>query len=101
MLKINPNYKIYCVGFDETIKSLLAEGFIGDNDLDELTIIKSIKFGLNADGDPYYEAITEDGTRQIPFCMLYYKVVREANHFVVTVCKEVEGVLIPEGFVFY
>ncbi len=107
MLKINPHYKIYEIGFDETIKSLLAEGFIDECNIEELTIVNDIKFGLRKgdglypDGDPYYEVVDENGVHKIPFCMIYYAMLRKIDQFVITVCKEEDGVLIPEGFVCY
>lgn len=80
MLKVHPKFRIYGVGFADTIKDLVDEGFIEDIEIPQLNFIT---FYDNGDGGEYYAAL--------------HMCKKDSDDFIITVCNDE---LAPFGFIY-
>jgi hypothetical protein len=100
MLKVHPEFKIYGLGFANTIKSLVTEGFIEDWETSKLHITSEFYDGCDDKGNRLYEADTPKGVQKVTYETLYNYYAKQAYHFLVTVCEKVGDELVMSGFIY-
>lgn len=100
MLKVHPEFKIYGIGYANTIKRLVTEGFIKDWETSELHITREMDVGWDNDGKCLYEAETPKGLQNVTYSVLYNYYSKQAHRFLVTVCEMAGDKLIMNGFIY-
>ena len=100
MLKIHPDFKIYGLGYVNTIKSLVKEEFIEDWETSDLHITREFDVGRNDNGKCLYEADTPKGVQKVTYSVLYRYYEKQAYRFLVTVCEMAGDELIMTGFIY-
>lgn len=99
MLKVHPEFKIYGIDYANTIKSLVAEGFIEDYLIPELNF-SSLYLASPTGDDLIYEVDTKSGVQKLPFSTVYTMYQKQAPNFLVTVCSKTGKKLVPNGFIY-
>lgn len=100
MLKVHPEFKIYGLGYVNTIKSLVKEGFIEDFEISDLHITSEFYVGLNNNGKRLYETDTPKGVQKVTYSALYNYYEKQVCRFLVTVCEMVGNELVMTGFIY-
>lgn len=99
MLKVHPQFKIYGIDYANTLKSLVAEGFIEDYLIPELNF-SSLYLASPLGDDLLYEVETKSGSQKLSFSTVYGMYLRQAPSFLVTVCGKTGNILVPTGFIY-
>ncbi len=73
MLKFHPEFRFYGIGYANTIKALIDEGFLSDGDIPDIKITRVFKSN------------TFDASTSVSFDTLYRNCVKQALRFVVAV----------------
>lgn len=89
MLKVHPEFKIYGIGFANTLKDLVDEGFLTNGEVPDVTFTREFKASETPEGVALYESDGPAGSPDEPFNTLYRKCEMQANRFVISVCDEI------------
>lgn len=102
MLKVHSQFKKYGIGFAETIKDLVAEGFVEDCKVPELKLIllyNADEDEIEVEASPYF--ITIDGAEyNVTFEEAFRDCQLHSLQFCVVVCEENNSKLEPIGFIY-
>ena len=108
MLKVHPIYRIYGIGFDATVISLVREGFIDYDDIKNLKTVYHLEvadcYGDADDDDDepmtYEEELELTYLKSKVFALILKHYSAQAEKFVVTVCRKISGELEPIGIIY-
>ena len=89
MLKVHPEFRIYGLGFADTLKDLVNEGFLENCEVPDVTFTREFKVSETAEDESLYESDGPAGSPNETFRTLYRSCERHACRFVVSVCDEI------------
>ena len=89
MLKVHPEFRIYGIGYANTLKDLVDEGFLENWEVPDAKLTREFRASETDEGESLYKSNGPTDSPNDTFRDLYRNCEMCAHRFIVSVCDEI------------